>query len=208
MRKNVIMVLAAHTDDGELGCGGSIARFTEEGKEVYYVAFSTAGALEPFTSECVKKEARSALAVLGIPENRIILYNYEIRKLGYSRQNILDDLIMLKKEIDPESIFLPCGHDLHQDHNTVHNEGLRAFKECTILGYELFWNNITFHSRHFIPLTEDQIQKKIASLRCYKSQEHRHYVDDEFIRGLARARGVQIVKRYAEAFDVIRWVLM
>jgi len=208
MRKDTILVLAAHTDDGELGCGGTIARFVEEGKEVYYVAFSTAGAPEPYTPEVVKAEITRAMQVLGIPEERLILFDYEIRKLGYRRQEILDDLIRLKREIDPEIIFLPCGYDIHQDHNTVHKEGLRAFKEFTILGYELFWNNITFHSSHFVPLKERHIQKKLDALECYDSQKHRHYVDEEFIRGLARARGVQIAQKYAESFDVIRWVLL
>lgn len=207
MEKDVVLVCAPHTDDGELGCGGTISRFIEEGKKVYYVAFTTAGSEPPFTPERVQGELRNAMQVLGIPEGQLILYNYELRKLGYDRQCILDKMINLKKELSPQIVFLPSANDLHQDHVTIFQEGLRAFKHTTILAYELPWNNITFHTRHFVSLNKKHIEKKLEALACYKSQQHRNFIDAEFIWGLARSRGVQIAQRYAEAFDVVRWIL-
>lgn len=208
MRKDIILVCAPHTDDGELGCGGTIARFVEEGKQVYYVAFTTAGTEPPYTRDLVKSELRCATDILGISSDRLILYDYEIRKLGYVRQEILDGMIRLRKEIDPEIVFLPSAHDLHQDHITIYQEGLRAFKHRTLLGYELPWNNITFHTRHFVPLTKAHVQKKVDALACYESQNHRSFIDRDFIWGLAKSRGVQIDRQYAEAFDVIRSVMI
>ncbi|KAA3612335.1 MAG: PIG-L family deacetylase [Calditrichaeota bacterium] len=208
MNKDAVLICAPHTDDGELGCGGTIRRFVEEGKTVYYVAFTTAGTEPPFTPELVKSELRAAMDVLGIPSHQLILYNYEIRKLGYVRQQILDQMINLKKEIDPGIVFLPSNNDIHQDHLTIYQEGVRAFKQTTILAYELPWNNITFHTRHFVPLQKNHIEKKLEALSCYKSQKHRNFIDADFIWGLARSRGVQIAQKYAEAFDVIRWILV
>jgi len=49
--------------------------------------------------------------------------------------------------------------------------------------------------------------KKIEALNCYESQRCRAYFDDDFIQSLARTRGVQINASYAEAFEVIRWVI-
>jgi len=64
-----ILVLAPHTDDGEFGCGGSVARFVDEGKEVYYAAFSTAeeSVPEPWPKDILKTEVREATKRLGIP---------------------------------------------------------------------------------------------------------------------------------------------
>jgi len=206
---DVVLILAPHTDDGELGCGGTIARFVEEGKTIYYAAFSTAAdsVPPPFPPNILEEEVKKATKVLGIPEQNLILFDYQVRKLEYRRQDVLEDMIQLKEKIDPDIVFLPCVNDLHQDHITIYNEGLRAFKHCTVLGYELPWNNITFHTRHFVFLQEHHVAKKYEALRCYCSQKDRHYVDKDFIFGLARTRGVQLGTDYAEAFDVIRWVL-
>ena len=99
---------------------------------------------------------------------------------------------MLKKEIEPDLVFMPSPNDLHQDHYTVAMEGLRAFKQTSILGYELPWNNITFNTVAFISLNEGHVAKKIEAIKQYESQSHKNYVREDFIRGWAKTRGVQI----------------
>lgn len=205
---NRVLVLAPHTDDGELGCGGTISRMVEEGREVYYAAFSTAAESvpPPFPSDILEKEVREGTKVLGIPAANLLVYKYKVRHLPHMRQEILEELVQMKREIDPATVFLPSAQDLHQDHQTVHIEGLRAFKTVTVLGYELPWNNLSFDYRHFCVLTREHVQTKIAALRCYQSQQHRPYTQEEFIWSWARTRGGQIMVEYAEAFDVLRWV--
>ena len=205
---NRVLVLAPHTDDGELGCGGTISRMVEEGREVYYAAFSTAAESvpPPFPPDILEKEVREGTKVLGIPAANLLVYKYKVRHLPHLRQEILEELVRMKREIDPATVFLPSAQDLHQDHQTVHLEGLRAFKTVTVLGYELPWNNLSFDYRHFCVLTRAHVQTKIAALRCYQSQQHRPYTQEEFIWSWARTRGGQIMVEYAEAFDVLRWV--
>ena len=205
---NRVLVLAPHTDDGELGCGGTISRMVEEGREVYYAAFSTAAESvpPPFPPDILEKEVREGTKVLGIPAANLLVYKYKVRHLPHLRQEILEELVRIKREIDPATVFLPSAQDLHQDHQTVHIEGLRAFKTVTVLGYELPWNNLSFDYRHFCVLTREHVQTKIAALRCYQSQQHRPYTQEEFIWSWARTRGGQIMVEYAEAFDVLRWV--
>ncbi len=207
--KERILVLAPHTDDGEFGCGGSIARFIEEGKEVYYVAFSTAEKSVPegWPKNILEEEVREATKRLGIPEANLIIYKYEVRKLNYIRQEILEELVRMKNEIAPQLVFIPSADDLHQDHQTVAVEGTRAFKQNSILGYELPWNNITFHTRGFIKLDKSHMEKKIYALKSYKSQSHKDYATEDFIWSWARTRGTQIGTKYAETFEVIRWVM-
>ena len=205
---NRVLVLAPHTDDGELGCGGTISRMVEEGREVYYAAFSTAAESvpPPFPPDILEKEVREGTKVLGIPAANLLVYKYRVRHLPDMRQEILEELVRMKREIDPATVFLPSAQDLHQDHQTIHLEGLRAFKTVTVLGYELPWNNLSFDYRHFCVLTRAHVQTKVAALRCYQSQQHRPYTQEDFIWSWARTRGGQIMVEYAEAFDVLRWV--
>lgn len=202
-----ILILSPHTDDGELGCGGSIAKFVEEEKEVYYVAFSCCEKSVPKEYPCdiLRTEVKNATGVLGTKEP--ILYDFEVREFPRLRQEILDTMIGIRKEIQPAIVFTPASFDTHQDHRTVTEETLRAFKKCTILGYEQPWNNMTFNTSAFIPLEERHINKKTAALSCYETQKNRAYLSEEFIKGLAITRGTQIDERYAEAFEVIRWVM-
>lgn len=206
---NRILVLAPHTDDGELGCGGAISKFLQQGLAVYYVALSTADDSIPqgFATDILRTEVVEATRILGIPKDNVVIFGFQVRKLNYFRQEILEELVKLKTEIAPDLVLMPSLNDLHQDHLTVAMEGLRAFKQISILGYELPWNNITFHTQAFITLERKHIQNKINALRAYKSQMFRSYLTSNFINSWASTRGVQIGVRYAEAFEVIRWIL-
>lgn len=207
MRK--VFILAPHTDDGEFGCGGSISRFLEEGDDVYYIAFSTAKESVPegMPSNILEIEVKDATARLGIDPKNLKIYGFTVRKLNYVRQEILEELVKLKKEYNPELVLLPSPNDLHQDHYTVSIEGQRAFKQTSMLGYEIPWNNITFRTQSFIKLEKRHIQMKINALDAYNSQKMRNYATPEFIWSLAKTRGTQIGCDYAEAFEVIRWVI-
>ena len=211
MKNNIetILILAPHTDDGELGCGGSIVRFIEEGHDVYYAAFSTAEeSVNPgLPPNILEIEVKKATRKLGIRKDNLFIYNNEVRKLNYIRQEILEELILLKKKINPDIIFMPTINDIHQDHYTIAQEGLRAFKDRTILGYELIWNNISFNTTSFITLNKKHIQAKVNALKEYESQKDKAYMSEEFIFSLAKSRGVQIGKEYAECFEIVRWVM-
>ena len=205
--KNVY-VLAPHTDDGELGAGGTIAKLVELGANIYYFAFSTAAESVPegMPKNILKTEVINATTKLGIPKKNVVIYNYQVRKLNYSRQEILEDLMKHKKKLKPDLVLMPSLNDIHQDHATIAQEGLRAFKGSTILGYELIWNNLTFNTTSFVNLEEKHIQKKCDSLKEYTSQASRDYMSEDFIFSLAKTRGVQIGVKYAESFEVVRMV--
>ncbi len=204
-----VLVLAPHTDDGELGCGATIARFIDEGAEVYYAAFSTADESVPkgFPPNQLEIEVKDATRILGIQKDKLLLFKYQVRKLNYVRQEILDLLIKMRDDIKPDLVLLPSSKDFHQDHQTVTQEGIRAFKFCSILGYELIWNNLSFNTDCFIGLKEENLNKKIEALSAYKTQAQKKFMSADFIRALALVRGTQIGVAYAESFEVIRWIL-
>jgi len=206
---NNILILAPHTDDGELGVGATINYLIEKGKNVVYAAFSTAEQSVPegFPKDILKTEVRNATSKLGIHPENLLIYNYEVRKLSYVRQEILETLVKIRNKCPFEMVFMPSLHDIHQDHTTIAQEAVRAFKNTTLLGYELIWNNLTFNTQCFIKLEQRHIDAKIDALEEYKSQGIRNYLSPEFITSLARTRGVQIGSEYAEAFEVIRLFL-
>lgn len=203
------MILAPHTDDGELGCGATIHRAIQEGAHVTYIAFSTVEESVPdgYPKNQLELELRKATASLGIKEENLIVFKYTVRKLNYVRQEILESLITIRNERTVDIVFMPVLDDIHQDHSTIAAEGLRAFKNSSILGYELMWNNIEFRTNSFITVSEENVQAKVTALRCYESQRNRAYMSPEFIQSLATVRGVQCGKPLAEAFEIIRWIM-
>jgi len=203
-----IVVLAPHTDDGEFGCGGTLVKFIEQGTTVYYVAFSICEASVPagFPKDILSVEVKKATQVIGIPSDHLLLYRYPVRKFPQYRQEILEDLVRIRNEIRPGLVLVPSPDDIHQDHQVISQEGLRAFKHTSILGYEMPWNNLTFTASAFVHLEARHIDRKIEAVRQYNSQRHRRYTAEDFIRGLSRVRGAQAGLDYAEAFQAIRWV--
>ena len=202
-----VLVLAPHTDDGEFGCGGTLAKLIGEGCEVIYAAFSSCKRSLPagLAPDTLEREVRKATTILGVRE--LILFDYDVRYFSEHRQAILEDMVKLKQKINPWLVFVPASTDLHQDHQTVHNEAKRAFKYANILGFEQPWNNIVMTTTLFSRLEEPHIDKKIEALLAYESQLHRHYHNAEFVRSLAFTRGTQVGTKYAEAFEVIRWII-
>lgn len=204
-----VLVLAPHTDDGELGCGGTMARFVEQGARVTYVAFSiaTRSVPEGFPRDILATEVRQATAQIGIPEKDLRLFDFEVRTFPANRQAILERLIELQNDLRPGLVLMPSLNDLHQDHHTIAQEGLRAFKRTTVLGYEIPWNNITFNHQVYVALESRHVDRKVAALLCYKSQQHRNYAREDYVRNLAFTRAIDVGRELAEVFELYRWVV-
>src|SRR5688500_2838454 len=175
------LVLAPHTDDGEFGCGGTMTRLVEAGAEIRYVAFSiaTKSLPEGFPPDTLAREVRAATAELGIPESALTVHDFEVRTFPERRQDILELLIELWEEWRPDAVFQPSHHDVHQDHQVIAAEGLRAFKRTTILGYEIPWNNYDFAYQACVALEHRHVERKAAAIVHYSSQQHRRYSDPE-----------------------------
>lgn len=199
-----VLILAPHTDDGELGCGATIANLLKKGTEVFYVAFSSCeqSLSDGLAKDTLITEMYNATSTLGIPSDNVRVLNFEVRRFEENRQNILEEMVRLNKEINPDGVFSPSVHDVHQDHVTIANECLRAFKKKTIFQYEVPWNNYTFDNQFFYCVDEEDVALKIKSVNCYESQRMRDYVKEEFLRGLLLTHGVQIGMKYAEVYEI------
>ena len=203
------LVLAPHTDDGEFGCGGTMARLVEAGLRGALrrvLDRDPLAAAEGFPPDTLAREVREATAELGIPESHLTVHDFDVRTFPERRQDILELLVALWEEWRPDVVFQPSHHDVHQDHQTIAQEGLRAFKRTTILGYEIPWNNFDFSYGAYVALEQRHLERKIAAVESYASQQHRRYANAEYIWNLAKVHGTNVNRELAEVFQVYRIV--
>jgi LmbE family N-acetylglucosaminyl deacetylase len=113
-------------------------------------------------------------------------------------------MIFFREKFNPDLVIIPSVNDLHQDHSTIANEAVRAFKFSNILSYEMPWNNLNFNTTFFSIVNLEDMETKIKALKSYQSQNHRPYANEDFIWSLGKVRGIQINSDYAEVFEVVR----
>ena len=197
-----ILAIAPHIDDVELGAGATIYNLSKN-NDVYYIGLS----LPPLVDiEEIVHEFRESAKCLGLKPENIILRNYDPRNLFDSRSEILQLFYDLNKQYKPDLVFIPNSYDMHQSHEVVHAEGRRAFKYTTMLGYELPWNYTEFSMDVFITLDRESLQAKVDAVNAYKTQKSRTFFSNNIVEDLARVRGKQIEREYAECFELIRWI--
>ncbi len=206
--QNKVLILAPHPDDAEFGLGGTISKLREMGKEIHIAVFSNCEKSTPegFEIGAIEKEMYQSFDFLGIDKKHQHIFDFEVREFPSKRQEILETLIQLRNKVNPDLVFLPSASDIHQDHKTISEEGIRAFKHSNVLGYEMPWNNFGFTSFMYVNLSQKNIEEKIKALDCYETQKHRPYSNADFVISLAKIRGIQIKKEYAESFEVIRFI--
>lgn len=194
-----VLLLAPHLDDIELGAGGLVAKLSDGGSYITYMGF--------YAPPELRNEFHESAEILGIDE--VHLLEYERRTFPGHRQEILQLLYDYDKSYHVDLVLTPATTDIHQDHQTVTNEAIRAFRRSTILGYEVPGNNIELHQRCYVSLTEKQVKKKVEALLCYKSQVPTRGL--KFTEKYTRSRiinyGAHIQAEYAEMFEVIKLVI-
>jgi len=197
-----VLFLAPHSDD-EICSGGTIARFLEEGKQVWVAVFSFCEESVPsgFPPDVLHRETAESLETLGIVEE-VLTYNFQVRCFPERARDIRETAVSLLREFSPHVVMVPSTHDWHQDHQTITNEARRVFRYCSILGYETATKTIPSEHSCYIEIKERHLQKKLEAAACYKSQVFRE--DWENLTSLAKIRGRQVQVEYAEAFEVIQ----
>ncbi len=186
------LFIGAHTDE-ELCFAGIMIKLLEQGHDVESVFFSYC------TDPILKKESLSSGEIIGVMP---MLTNTTTREFIDSRQQISDWLYNHFRHYD--FVFTHSVNDRHPDHRTIAEESLRVFN-CNIITYIGPWNGEE-QANYFVGLTEEQLEKKIAALACYKSQSHRKYMNPDFIRSWAVYNGIKCGKKFAEGFRIHRLI--
>lgn len=192
---NKILCIESHIDDLTLCAGGTIAKLIEKGHDVTVLCLS-----QNYEKGNLKHEWNAAMDVLN-PTKRIIK-DFKVREFQKQRQEILQLFCDLKKDYD--TVITHSANDLHQDHKTVGQESLNAFKDINLITYTGVWNNRAATRNYFIKLKHKHINIKWRAVKCFESQKEKPYCKHDFVHALAKVEGVIAANsNYAESFYTI-----
>jgi len=195
-----ILCLGSHSDDIEIGCGGTVLRLTEAYKhlELYWVVFSS--------DEKRKLEAqKSANLFLKLAKKKTIqIRNFRTSFFPYEGLQIKEYFEQLKEEFSPDLIFTHYRCDLHQDHRVISDLTWNTYRNHLILEYEIPKYDGDLGSPNFFVHLDDLVCKKKIKylLKTFQTQNNKQWFTEETFLGLSRVRGIEsnAPKKYAEAF--------
>lgn len=198
-----ICFIGAHPDDIELGCGALIAQIAGQ-TEVRCVTLSDNQKNPQLTA--LPEEHFNSMAVLGVAKEHVILGEFETRRFPHFRQEILEYLIELNHKFNPEIVFVHTKADIHQDHATITEEALRAFRGTTVLGFDVLRSSYGFFPNFLVEVTEQDVECKVRALAEYKTYASKYYFDPAITRATLIRHGAICERPYAEGFDILRVV--
>lgn len=198
-----VLFLGAHPDDIELGCGALLHQIVRQ-TNVLCVTLSD-NQKNPDLQN-VKTEHYESMAVLGVPKESVILGPFTTRVFPDSRQDILEYFLRLRREFKPDLIFVHSKQDVHQDHLTMTDEALRAFRGITVLGFDVVRSSYGFFPHFLVEVKEEDVDKKIEALSKYETYRDRYYFNSELTRSIMLRHGALAERPFAEGFDILRIV--
>lgn len=219
------LILAPHADDETLGCGGVIQKYIQQ-KSPVRVLIATfvlggdkrykkdAGIYQNYQGETRIKELQMSMSLLGVTDFHI-LYKDQSPHIRYQSKldtlpivEIVENLEKHVEDFKPTVIYIP-SKTKHQDHETLHRAALAAVRpyywQGSVFVYETD-GEITFEPNLFVPLSEEEMKRKIRALEAYQTQlgPGQHPVSSEAMYSKSSFRGYQIYTKYAEAFQIWR----
>lgn len=196
-----VLFIGAHPDDIEIGCGALIAHIANK-TEIKCVTLSD-NQKNPLLKNVVAEHFKS-METLGVKKENTIVGKFETRRFPQLRQEILEFMIALNHDFHPEIVFVHTKADIHQDHATVTEEGLRAFRGTTVLGFDVIRSSYGFFPNFLVEVDESDVKKKIAALSEYHTYDSKYYFDPEITRATLIRHGALAERKYAEGFDILR----
>ncbi len=198
-----VLFLGAHPDDIELGCGALIHHIAPL-SDVLCVTLSD-NQKNPLLTRVVD-EAYKSMEILGVPKERVRFGPFTTRVFPEARQEILEYFLRLRADYQPDMIFVHSKQDVHQDHLTMTDEALRAFRGITVLGFDVVRSSHGFFPHFLVEVTEADVQAKIDALAQYETYRDKYYFNCELTRSILVRHGALAERQFAEGFDIIRIV--
>ncbi|HBC0336528.1 TPA: PIG-L family deacetylase [Salmonella enterica subsp. enterica serovar Napoli] len=205
-----ILAIGAHPDDIELGCGASLARYSDEGYHVVAVVM-TKGEKGGDENTDRHYEALHALESLGCKQ--VFLFHFEDTRISLCIDkmiNSLEDVIYnhISSTVKIVRAYTMHKSDRHQDHRSVHYASIVACRSISqILCYETPSIHNDFNPQIFESITEELFSRKLYALSFHKSQSYRRYMQEEELRTVAKFRGIQAGCELSEGFVVHKIVV-
>ena len=198
-----ICFIGAHPDDIEIGAGALISNLVGRA-DVMCVTLSD-NQKNPLLTNIVR-EHHDSMDVLGVPREKRRVEPFVTRNFPQARQEVLEYLFKLNKDFQPDIVFTHSRNDIHQDHNTITEESLRAFRGITVLGFDVIRSSYGFFPHFLVSVTEEDVQRKIKALAQYKTYADRYYFSADLTRSILVRNGAFADSQYAEGFDILRIV--
>lgn len=198
-----LLFLGAHPDDIELGCGALIHNVGSK-SEILCVTLSD-NQKNPLLKNVVDEHYRS-MAELGVPRENVVLRDFTTRLFHDSRQEILEYFLKLRKDFKPDIIFVHSRQDIHQDHNTMTDEALRAFRGITVLGFDVVRSSYNFFPHFLVEVSEEDANAKVRALAQYETYADKYYFQPELLKATMIRHGTLAELPFAEGFDILRIV--
>lgn len=198
-----VLFLGAHPDDIELGCGALIHHIA--GRSQLLCVTLSDNQKNPALKNIVREHYQS-MKVLGVEKENILLGPFTTRVFPDARQEILEYFLKLRKDFQPDIIFVHSRQDVHQDHNTMTEEALRAFRGITVLGFDVVRSSYGFFPHFLIEVSEEDVKAKIEALSQYATYRDKYYFNSELTRSIMVRHGALAETPFAEGFDILRIV--
>lgn len=198
-----VLFLGAHPDDIELGCGALLHHIVPQ-TDILCVTLSDNQKNPDLRN--VKTEHFESMKILGVTAEQIIFGPFTTRVFPDARQEILEYFLKLRKDFHPDLIFVHSKQDVHQDHLTMTDEALRAFRGITVLGFDVVRSSYGFFPHFLVEVTEEDVNKKVEALACYETYRDRYYFNRELTRSIMVRHGALAERPFAEGFDILRIV--
>jgi LmbE family N-acetylglucosaminyl deacetylase len=198
-----VLFLGAHPDDIELGCGAFIHHIKSI-SDVLSVTLSD-NQKNPLLKNVLDEHYQS-MKLLGVPKEKIILGQFTTRIFQDSRQEILEYFLKLRQDFNPDIIFVHSKQDIHQDHNTMTEEALRAFRGITVLGFDVVRSSYGFFPHFLVEVTEEDVNAKLDALSQYETYQDKYYFNRDVLRATMIRHGTLAECSFAEGFDILRIV--
>jgi LmbE family N-acetylglucosaminyl deacetylase len=192
-----ILCLGAHSDDIEIGCGGTLLHLLATRRAaVDWVVFSAAGRREAEAKRGASRFLRDAV------ERRVVLHAYRDGFFPAEWARIKESFRTLQAEVAPDLIFTHFRDDRHQDHRVLSDLTWNTFRDHQILEYEIpKWDGDLGRPNVYVPLTAGHARRKVAGLMAvFASQRSKRWFSEETFRALLRLRGIEAGVEWAEAF--------
>ena len=195
-----ILCLGAHSDDIEIGAGGTLLTWIGQGHRLH-ILWCVLSGVGPRGEEA----RRSASDFLhGVANPCVDVMQFKDGFFPSQSEEIKTWFEGLKKKIDPDLILTHRRDDAHQDHREVSRHTWNTFRDHWILEYEIpKWDGDLGQPNLYVPLSSQMLERKTRLLMAhFGSQRSKHWFDEETFRGLARLRGMECraPEYYAEGF--------
>jgi N-acetylglucosamine malate deacetylase 1 len=154
----------------------------------------------------VVQEQIASMSVLGVAREQMIVKEFETRRFPERRQEVLEYLSQLRIVFKPDMVFVHSRSDIHQDHNVVTEEALRAYRGTALLGFDVVRSSYGFSPHFLVEVNEEDVQAKVDALANYTTYSGKYYFDASVLRSTLARPGALAERLYAEGFDILRIV--